>query len=42
MNLAFLDEDRENCKRSETIILVKNLPFTITEEKLKDTFGHFG
>lgn len=42
MNLDFLDSDRQECKRSDTIILVKNIPFQISEEKLKDTFGHFG
>ncbi len=29
-------------KRSRTVILVKNLPHTTTEQELRDTFGRHG
>ncbi|KRX11111.1 hypothetical protein PPERSA_05220 [Pseudocohnilembus persalinus] len=42
LNLEFLDSERKKCQRSDRIILVKNLPYKITEEKLRDVFSHYG
>ena len=33
---------RGNCKRSKTVILVKNIPYTVKEEELRELFGRYG
>jgi len=33
---------REKCIRSKTVILVKNIPFTVKEKQLRDIFERYG
>ena len=42
INLDFLNTTRGECERSDRIILIKNLPILITNEKLNDLFSHYG
>lgn len=42
MSLDFVDTDRKSCKRSDTIILVKNIHYSVNDDKLKDIFSHYG
>ena len=41
-NIDFEKVDRKACARSETIILVKNIPATATESELKEIFERYG
>ena len=34
--------DRQKCKRSHTVILAKNLPYTTTEKDLRELFERYG
>lgn len=34
--------DRVTCKRSYTIILIKNIPYTVKEYELRELFGRYG
>lgn len=34
--------DRLSCKRSRTIIIVKNIPYSTKESELKDIFERYG
>ena len=34
--------DRLKCKRSHTVIIVKNIPYSIKEKELKDVFERYG
>lgn len=40
--LDFEKLDRKQCKRSKTILLVKNLPATARESELKELFDRYG
>ncbi len=42
LNLSFLDTARDECKRADNVILVKNLAYTVSEQLLRETFAHFG
>jgi multiple RNA-binding domain-containing protein 1 len=34
--------DRKKCKRSYTVIIVKNIPYTTKQEDLKEVFERYG
>jgi RNA recognition motif-containing protein len=42
LNLDFLERERVTCERSDTVILVKNLSYKVTEDILRETFSHYG
>ena len=43
IDLDVLDKvPRSKCKRSETIILVKNIPYSTKEKEITDIFGRYG
>ena len=38
----FDNTTRKDCQRSRKVILVKNLPYEITQQKLKEIFAYYG
>ena len=37
-----MPRDSATCKRSDTILLIKNLPYTVKETELKEVFDRYG
>lgn len=42
VNLDFMKESRETCKRSTTTLLIKNIAFGCTDQELKELFDFYG
>jgi len=42
VNTDIFKNDKKACKRSDVTILVKNIPYSTTEQDLQELFGHYG
>ena len=34
--------DKRTCERSKTVIVVKNIPYNVTEREIEELFGRYG